>query len=165
MILALAVLIAAPLSAADKKKKKGKKERKAPAAVSARLLKGLELTDEQKEQVAALNKEYGPKLADLQKKLALSPEQRKAGAEARKKAKEDGTKRKEAAKAVAAALNLSEAQKEAQKERQALTREIRGKFVALLTPEQKAKVPGGKKGAKKGAKKNTDSKKKKESDS
>lgn len=159
MILALAVLIAAPLSAADKKKKKGKKGRKAPVAV--RVPKGLELTGEQKEQVAALNKEYGPKLAAARKKLALTPEQQKAGAETRKKNKEEGKKGKVANKAVLDAQNLSDEQKEAQKEQRKLRTEVRGKFLALLTPEQKAKVPGGKRGAKK----KTGAKKKKKSDS
>ncbi len=145
-ILTLALLLASPLGAADKKKKgeRGKKKaRRAPVAVF--VPKSIELTDEQKTKVAALNKEYGPKLAELQKKLALTPEQRKAGAKAHKAIKESGKKGKEAQQAMAAALNLTDEQKQVQKEQRALRREARQKFLALLTPEQKQKAHiGGK---------------------
>ncbi len=153
MTLALAVLIASSATAEEKKKKKGNKGKKAPSAV--KVPKGIELTAAQTEQVAALNKEYGPKLAEINKKYAaiVSPEQRKARQEAAKAAKAAGKKGKEARAEVDAALNLTADQKsqlkEVQAARQALSKEVQGKFVDLLTPEQKEKIKKPAKGKKK----------------
>ena len=75
-------------------KKKQAKKKKAPTVV--RVPKGIELTAEQKEAVANLNKEYLPKVTDARKKLSevMTTEQKKALAEARKTAKKEGTKGK-----------------------------------------------------------------------
>ena len=58
---------------------------------------------EQQKKVDEINKEYGPKLAELMKKMKLTPEQREAEQEARKKAKEEGKKGKANAKASSGA--------------------------------------------------------------
>ncbi len=156
LVLTLAVLIATPALAADKKKKKKKKGRKTPTAV--KVPKGIELTAEQKKQVAAINKEFGPQLAAVQKKIntVITPEQKKARSAAAKKAKADGVKGKAARAAINAALNLSADQKtkmkELAKERQAVQKAARAKFAEILTAEQKAKLPK-KKGKKKKKKK------------
>jgi len=156
LVLTLAVLIATPAMAADKKKKK-KKGRKAPVAV--KVPKGIELTADQKKQVAAINKEFGPQLAAVTKKIntVITPEQRKARNAANKKAKADGVKGKARNAAIQAALNLSDEQKEQMKvltkERQAVQKAARAKFVEILTDEQKAKLPKKKKGKKKKKKK------------
>jgi len=148
LVLTLAVLIATPALAADKKKK----GRKAPIAV--KVPKGIELTADQKKEVAAINKEFGPKLAEVQKKIrsVITPEQRKARSAASKKAKADGLKGKAARAEVQAALNLTDDQKtemkDLNKERQGVLKAARAKFVELLTDEQKAKLPK-KKGKKK----------------
>lgn len=130
------------------------------------------LSDEQKEKIAPLNKEFGPRLAEFGKKRAaiLTPEQRKAQNEARKVATEAGKKGKELQQAVNAAMKLTDDQKkklaDLAKEMAPLNKTLREKVLALLTDEQKAKIPkrmggtaepekrkgkGGKRGAKKKA--------------
>ena len=133
----------APAVAADKKKKK------APTAV--RVPKTVELTADQKTKLDALNKEFGPKLAELRKKQAsiITADQKKARAEANKKAKADGKKGKELRDVVNAAFAITADQKAQQAETKkamgALQKEIRTQFAALLTDEQKAKLKAGKK--------------------
>ena len=142
--LMLACLVTFPLSAQDDAKKK--KKRPSPVARLFQVPKDVELTDEQKTKVAALVKEYGPKLSELQKKQAsiLTDEQRQARAAAGKKAREDGKKGKELREAVDAAVTLTDEQKkqtqDVRKELGKLMREARGKFTDLLTDEQKAKL-------------------------
>ena len=133
----------APAVAADKKKKK------APTAV--KVPKGIELTADQKTKVDDLNKEFGPKLSECRKKAAsiITADQKKARAEATKKAKADGKKGKELRAAANAAFAITAGQKKQQvevgKAMKALNKEIRTKFAALLTDEQKAKLKGDKK--------------------
>ena len=132
-----------PAVAADKKKKK------APTAV--KVPKSIELTADQKTKLEALNKEFGPKLAECRKKSAsiITADQKKAKADAMKKAKADGKKGKELRDAVNAAFAITADQKaqqaECKKATSALNKEIRTQFAALLTDEQKAKLKGGKK--------------------
>ena len=139
----LAVAFVAPAVAADKKKKK------APTAV--KVPKSIELTADQKTKVEALNKEFGPKLAECRKKAAsiITADQKKARTEATKKAKADGKKGKELRTAVNAAVAITADQKaqqaECNKAMKALNKEIRTQFAALLTDEQKAKIKAGKK--------------------
>jgi hypothetical protein len=139
----LAVSFVTPVMAADKKKKK------APTAVKVPM--GIELTADQKTKVDALNKEFGPKLAECRKKAAgiITADQKKARAEAVKKAKADGKKGKEVQAAANAALAITADQKtqqaECKKAMGALNKEIKTQFAALLTDEQKAKLKGGKK--------------------
>jgi len=139
----LTVSFAAPAIAADKKKKK------VPNVV--RVPKGIELTTDQKTKVEALNKEFGPKLAECKAKVnsIITADQKKARAEALKKAKADGKNKKEANAAANAALAITADQKAKQAETKkamgTLNKEIRVKFAALLTDEQKAKLKGGKK--------------------
>ncbi|MDP6905586.1 MAG: hypothetical protein QF406_14195 [Verrucomicrobiota bacterium] len=139
----LAVSFVTPVMAADKKKKK------APTAVKVPM--GIELTADQKTKLDALNKEFGPKLAECRKKAAgiITADQKKARAEAVKKAKADGKKGKEVQAAANAALAITADQKtqqaECKKAMQALNKEIKTQFAALLTDDQKAKLKGGKK--------------------
>ena len=155
MVLALALLLASPLVAGEKKKGGRGKKKPRPAPVLVSVPKSVELTDEQKALLAKINEEYAKEFAELTKKINLTIEQRKAGTEARKKAKEDGKKGKEAQEAVDAAMKLTDEQKAGQKEQQALRREAMQKFLkeANLTAEQKAKFPVRKRGGKKGKKK------------
>ena len=86
LAVALAALIVSPLAAADDDAKKAdkadaKKKRQAKrTAQVVRVPKTLELTKDQQDQVAAINKEFGAKFSEAQKKLSglLTPEQRKA---------------------------------------------------------------------------------------
>ena len=139
----LTVAFTAPAVAADKKKKKVPNVVKVP--------KGIELDADQKTKVEALNKEFGPKLAECRKKQAsiITKDQKKARAEAVKKAKADGKKGKELQAAANAVLALTDDQKaqqvECKKAIGALQKEIKTQFAALLTDEQKAKIKGGKK--------------------
>ena len=138
----LTVALVAPAVAADKKKK---------TPVAVKVPKSIELSADQKAKVDALNKEFGPKLAECKKKAnsIITADQKKARAEAMKKAKADGKKGKELKAAANAAVAITADQKAQQAECKkaigALNKEIKTKFVALLTDEQKAKLKGGKK--------------------
>ena len=138
----LTVAFVAPAVAADKKKK---------TPVAVKVPKSIELTADQKTKVEALNKEFGPKLAECRKKAAsiITADQKKAKAEAMKKAKADGKKGKELRAAVNAAVAITADQKaqqaECKKATSALQKQIRTQFAALLTDEQKAKIKAGKK--------------------
>lgn len=154
LTLALAAIIATPLIAADKKKKgKKKKKRRARAVVVVRLPKSINLTDEQKAKVAAINKEYAPKAREIQQQQfkLITPEQRKARTEAVQAARKSGKKGKAFREAVQAAFKLTDEQKKQMKEvgkaRAALQKEVRAKISEILTDEQKEQL---KKGRKKG---------------
>jgi Spy/CpxP family protein refolding chaperone len=132
-------------SAADEKKEKGK-GKKAPAA-SARFLKKIELSDTQKDQVKAIDKEFAGKFASQREERAriLTPEQLKAEKEATEKNKTDGTKGPEARKAVEAALNLSDEQKTKlkawQKSGTELNTQLLEALKKVLTAEQREELP------------------------
>jgi Spy/CpxP family protein refolding chaperone len=156
MMLALALVIACPALAVDKKGQ-AKKEPPCPADQRiTRWLEGMTLTDAQKSKLDELKKECGPKLMEAMKKMpVLTAEQKKAQAEAVKAAKEAGKKGREVAEAGNAALKLTDEQKaqqaEARKAIAPLEKELRDKVIAVLTPEQqeqfKTKFPEGKKKA------------------
>lgn len=153
-MLALAVTVSVSADEA-KGKKKGKK---APSP-SARFVEKLELTDAQKEQVAAVDKEFTPKLAELNKTRMeiLTDEQKQAEKDAQKANKAADKKGPEARKAIDEALKLTDDQKAKMKEIQKKQGEVNAELVAalkkFLTPEQQEKLPklGGdqKKGGKK----------------
>ncbi len=159
--LAVVLLMASPVLAGPGKNGP-KKEKKAPpnpaTQFAEKVLKGIDLTDAQKTQLKEIEKEFGPKLADVVKKMdVLTPDQKKARAEAAKAAKAAGKKGKEAREAVEAAVKLTDDQKakmaEARKELGPLENQLREKVLAVLTPEQKEKLPQPKKhGNKKAAK-------------
>ena len=166
MTVALAACILSPLAAADDAKKKNKKKGAKRRTVQVvRVPKTVELTGDQKEQLAAINKEFAPKFMEIQKKLRgiLSEDQQKARVAAFKANREAKLKGKEAQKAVSEALNLTDDQKkqmaEVQKAMGAIRKEAGQKFFALLTPEQKKLArPARKGGKKKKAAKKTDKK-------
>ncbi len=163
MVAMLALLFVAPLSA-DDKKAKAKKGGKKPAARQAAglppylkaALAKLDLNEDQKKQIAAIEKESGGMFAELRKAASagLTAEQKKARAEAFKAAKADGKTGKDLQAAVKAALKLDpkqvEAAKKARADMQAFVAEVRGKVRNVLTDEQKKQFGGGKRG---GAKK------------
>ena len=138
----LTVAFVAPAVAADKKKK-------TPVAIKAP--KSIELTADQKTKLDALNKEFGPKLAECKAKAnsIVTKDQKKARAEAYKKAKADGKEGKERRAAANAALALTADQKaqqaETKKAMMVLNKEIKTQFAAILTDEQKAKRKQGNK--------------------
>lgn len=143
--LTLALTISAS-GMADEKQKKGKGERKAPS-VTARLVEKIELTDAQKEQVAAIDKQFAARLQEINKSRSaiLTAEQKTAQQDAQKKAKEAGSSQADTRKTVEAALKLSpeqaEKMKEVQKTQVAMNAEVLVALKKILTPEQQAKLP------------------------
>ena len=93
-----------------------------------------------------MNKEYGPKMAELTKKQGaiLTADQKKTASETRKSLKQSGKKGKEAAKALQDALKMTDEQKKQQadvrKQIVAMNMEIQGKFAKLLTTEQQEAI-------------------------
>jgi hypothetical protein len=141
LVLGLAALVAVPLLAQEAKKP-GKKAAD-PYAGLFTFGKKITADDKQKEKLAALKTEYAPKLAELDKKMAviLPPDRMKAAREAQKKASETVKDKKELNKVFMDALKLTpEEQKELKpinKARGELLKEINDKKTALLTAEQK----------------------------
>lgn len=144
----LLCLVLASAVGAQEAPKKGKKNT-LPGANSSvfQLPKEVTLTAEQQAKLEALKKEFGPKLAEFQKKLddLLTPEQKQARKDAAAKAKAENVKGKAAQEAVLNALKLSPEQKakyeSLQKELQELQAKVRAHMAEFLTDEQKAKIP------------------------
>lgn len=138
--------------------KKQKKEKKAPSATQ-RLLNGIELTDAQKEQVAAIDKEFAEELRKLNETRGaiLTAEQKTAERDAQKAAKAAGKTPAETKAAVDAALKLTDEQKtkmqEFQKTQQAFNAKVIENLRKILTPEQQEKLPKQRANGGKGKKK------------
>jgi|GEM_PF-2370721 Spy/CpxP family protein refolding chaperone len=140
-------------------KKPGAKrgERKAPS-VAAMVLRGIELTKEQKEAMAPTEKDFAPKFAELNKsrQAIYTPEQKTAQKEVFAKAREAGKKPDaETRKQLAEVMKLSPEQKEKFDEIRASFGKLRTDFLAkvdvILTPEQKEKLKSRRGGKKPGA--------------
>ena len=148
-VLALAVLIAAPVWAAKDEKKKEKGARATSRAFV--LPTTITLSAEQMTKLAEVKKEFEPKLEELAKKQGgiLTAEQKKARQEASKAAKAAGKKGKEAQADIAAAMKLTDDQKKQQeevdKEMKELNGKIRDQISSFLTAEQKANLTTKKK--------------------
>jgi Spy/CpxP family protein refolding chaperone len=134
---------------AEKKAKKGKKGD--PTAQFYEVPKEVTLSEEQNKSLAKIKEDYKTKVDEAIKARneLLTKEQQKAMADARKAAQAEGKKGKELQAAVKAAAGL-DADKQAKldelnKKTTDLKKEINGKILALLTPEQKAKVEESKK--------------------
>ncbi len=139
MFALVAVLSVGTALGADDAKPKKKQAKGPQRGVFAQVMK-LDLTAEQKEKVAAIQKEFGPKLAELTKAVGLTKEDRQARMAAMKEAKEKGLKGKELQEYVSTKAPLTDEQKEAQKEVAALNGKIREKLASVLTDEQKEKL-------------------------
>ncbi len=149
-VLVVALLIANSAGAAGKKKDGGKKESGiAYFQTIDHRLKPVTLTEDQKSKLDALKKEYEPKLKDAYaKQNVLTPDQKKAGEEAKKAAKAAGKKGKDMGIAVTEAVKKTDDQKkqekEARKQLGSLEKELRDKVSGLLTPDQKAQIDAAK---------------------
>jgi len=147
-----AIAFAWQAEAQNQNKKKGGGD---PTAAMAKKLESVELTDEQKTKLKAINDEHGPKLKDAQAKVdkILTPEQIKARREAQQAAKAAGKKGKEAQDSVTEALKLTDEQKktmaDADKELKSAQSAYQTAVAGILTAEQKekAKIGGRKKNA------------------
>lgn len=146
-LLSLSVLASAAWAADEPAKGKKKPDMSGKNAPVFKLPKEITLTADQQTKMDTLKKEFGPKIAELQKKSndILSKEQRTARKTAMDKAKEDGLKGKALQEAVAAAVMLTSEQKEQQaavkKELDPLIAEVKKQIDNLLTAEQKTKLP------------------------
>ena len=117
----------------------------------------MDLTDAQKEQIAAIDKEFAEKLKELTmaRTAILTADQLAAEKEASKANKAAGKTGPEARTAVHEALKLTDEQKVKMKEHQKAQTEFNGKVVEalkkVLTPEQQELLPKarGEKGKKK----------------
>ncbi|PHR94987.1 MAG: hypothetical protein COA78_31035 [Blastopirellula sp.] len=138
MLLSLVLLVAAPLAAQDAKKK-GKGRTGANPGMFNNAAK-LDLNAEQKEKLAALKKEFTPKLAELRKKSGQTAETRKARAAAIKEATEKGLKGKKRQEFLDSKVPVTEEQKKVRAEVAKLTKEIKAKLASFLTKEQMAKL-------------------------
>jgi hypothetical protein len=153
--LLLAVFIAVPLLAAERKK--GAKARAVPQQFQ--LPKEITLTADQQKKLGELVATYGPKLEAIQKQRSdmLTEEQKKAGSEARKKAEAAGKPSKEVTQAVDEAMKLTPEQTTKlaalRKETSPISNEIRGKLLDILTPEQKVQFEKAEQKKKEGTKK------------
>ena len=153
-LFALAVVIALPLSAEDKKKKKGGKKSRNPLVNVVKKVKDAGADEDTLEKVEALAKEYGAKLTEANEGLGDALKQRR---EAAAKAKADGKTGKDLQAAVNAAVKLTDEQKDAMKKAQGIRQDFNKAVAALLTPEQaKAAGVAGKGGGKKKKKKKKD---------
>lgn len=140
----------------DAKKGKG---RKAPA-VSALVMRGIELTEEQQKAIAPFDAEFGPKFVELQKaqQSILTEDQLKAQKEAFAKIREAGKDATpEQRKAAASSVKLTDEQKAKQSEVRKAQGELRTAYLAkvdsILTADQKTKLKAGGKRPVKGDKK------------
>ena len=147
LALAVSLVMAGNLAAGEKKAvREARLSGGAALGQFDEMVKGLNLTDDQKAKLEEIKTEYAPKVKEVGQKAAgiLTPEQKTARQEALKAAKAAGKTPKEARKEAQAAVKLTEAQKvklgEARKAGFALRKEIRGKVLAILTPEQKAQL-------------------------
>lgn len=143
----LAVILSAQIQADDAKKNE-KKPKKA-VSVTAKFLKGIDLTAEQKAKIAELDAALQSKLAELKEKKAgiLNADQKKKLPEVIKTAKASSKDRKEFQKILASALGLTDEQikqyTEVESAFAATYGGIRGQVSEILTAEQRAKLAGG----------------------
>jgi hypothetical protein len=111
--------------------------------------KRVHLTFEQELELRALQEEYTPKLAEVQKAIdaIMTAERKAARAEARRKAIAEGKTDAEVTKAGRAAVPLSREEKrkynDALAAKEKLLGEVRRKRLGLLTEEQKARLYQG----------------------
>ncbi|MFV1965544.1 MAG: hypothetical protein ACC628_08995 [Pirellulaceae bacterium] len=166
LALAMALLIAIP-GTAQEKKKKGRGGRISPTAQAMvrmmrihDILEAIDLTAEQQEQLKKMHDEAGPKMKEIFGKMRdmLTEEQRSAAEAASKEAKEEGKKGRQFVVAVERAIKLTDEQKEEMAqfapEIGAHQKEMLKGIRSILTPEQqemfkKKMAPQRKKGGKK----------------
>jgi hypothetical protein len=157
MSLTLALVVAAPLFAADKERKKKPRKKPDPATGILKRFEKAELTEEQVAKVKELAAKVAKDTAECRKKAAPTPEQQKARKEAMEKAKADGKEGREVFAAARDAVKLTPEQEEAMKEVRKAQAAMMKEILGMLSDEQKAKLgkrPGAKKPRKKpGAKK------------
>jgi hypothetical protein len=134
MSLTLALVVAAPLFAADKKK----------STLATSVLKKFEkaqLTEEQVTKIKDLATKVAEKTAPAKKRAVYTPEQMKAREEALKKARAEGKKGKELTAAIKDAAKLTPTQVAAVREIQTAYSAMMKEILGMLSDEQKARLP------------------------
>jgi Spy/CpxP family protein refolding chaperone len=140
LALAVALTIVGKLSADDDKACPTTKPQHHSMGMPWDVLKGLNLTDDQKAQVKELRKEYGAKFKAAADSV-LTADQQKARADAVKAAKAEGKKGPEVGKAAMEAVKLTNDQKAKMKEvMNPLHKEVHEKLMAILTSVQKEQL-------------------------
>jgi Spy/CpxP family protein refolding chaperone len=161
---ALLAMMVVPAIAEDAvKEKKGKGQGNRQGQVAKMLIKQLEpvgLTEEQTAKITELGKVTATQLDEIRKSAGITPELNKKFMEARKSLRASGKKGKELIAAINEEAGLTEDQAAAMKKINQAQMEFQQKAVALLTDEQKEKLPErlqkpakGEKGKGKGKKK------------
>ena len=152
-------------AAQDEEKKKKKGNRQGGRNVAGRMMarfKNVDLSDEQKNKMKEIVKKFSGKLQEMRKEQStlFTPEMRKARNEAGKKARAEGLKGKELQAALNKAAPVSEEVagklKALQQKMGGIQKELSQALTAVLTDEQKAKLPKrgqGNRGKKKNKKK------------
>lgn len=142
--LAFALLFSTVVVADDapaKKKKRDGAGRKSAAANVLKQLKDVGLTDEQKTKIQALAKKSRAEMLAAREEAGITPELMKKRYAAMKELRESGKKPGEIFAAVNKQLDLNEAQVKALKQANTARTNLLKSAVALLTDEQKAKLP------------------------
>jgi len=132
--LTLALIITAPLFAADKKK----------SNLTASVLRKLDkakLTEEQVAKIKELTAKVAERTATARKRAVYTPEQMKARKEALAKARSEGKKGKELSAALKNAVKFTPAQVAAVREIQTAYSTMMKEILTMLSDEQKARLP------------------------
>ncbi|TWU07625.1 hypothetical protein [Stieleria varia] len=141
----LTALMVVPAFAADDAEKKGKGKGQGGGNVAAALIKKLEvvgLTDEQTEKIKEMGKKLAPEMKELTAAAKLTPELSKKLAAAQKEIREAGQiKGKEVMKAAHEKAGLTAEQSEAMGKLNEARMKFQASVLAMLTDEQKAKLP------------------------
>ncbi|OYP31039.1 hypothetical protein [Rhodopirellula sp. MGV] len=140
---AIALVLASPLAAADEKPNKKKGQRNQVSVQMMKQLEKAELTEEQQAKLKELAKKANAEMQTLRKEAGLTPELMKKRAEAQKEIKESGEVKKPAELFAEAnkQAGLNEKQAAALKKANDVRAELLKKAVAMLSDEQKSKLP------------------------
>ena len=142
-LIAVAAMMVCPAFAAEKEKK-GKREGAAqqnPAAVLMKQLADVGLTDEQTAKIKEMGKKVMADMKAMRDEAGITPEITKKIAEAQKSMKDSDQKGKGRMAAIHAAAGLSEAQIATITKVNEARMKFQKDVVAMLTEDQKAKLP------------------------
>ena len=140
LLLAFALAVASPLTAADDAPKGKGKGKQKPGAAIMKKLEGANLTADQQEKINAIVAQQAPQVTAAQQAAQLSDEQKTAMKAAAEKAKADGLKGKQAQEAVQAAVKLPDAQQASIDEAKQLQGKLMAAIAAVLTTEQQQSI-------------------------
>lgn len=144
-LVAVAAMMVCPAFAADeaKKEKKGKRDgaRQNVAMVLMKQLADVGLTDDQTTQIKELGKKATAEMKAIRDEAGFTPELTKKLAEAQKSMRDSDKKGKDRMAALHEAAGLNEAQIASIKKVNEARMKFQKDVVALLTDDQKAKLP------------------------